>query len=271
MRTDDDHTVTDDTTDETISTDDGTTTPPPAGRPHHRYRGATAIAAGGIAAATVGALLGGLGAGTPVAPAAVQSLLTSDAPSLPNGILPSLPGALPTLPGGQPSFPGGGADSAHLVSGVSGNGAARLGVRERRRRDCRRLRLRRCDRPVVTGDGGHRRAVALDRLVDDGDDAVRAVRPRPAHDRRPRPADDRVARPADDNAAGPADVAGARAADDRWADLRHDADVAEQRQRAGDRLRIGDDRIERRRPRCQRRDERRVRLRRLTGERAAVP
>src|ERR1700722_6299536 len=110
-------------TEETSHRGDETAAAPTAGRWYRRPRGGAAIAAGGVAAAAVGALLGGLGAGTAVAPAAVRSLLTSDTPSLPNGILPTLPGSIPTLPGGQPSLPSGGTDGACLVSGVSGNGA----------------------------------------------------------------------------------------------------------------------------------------------------
>ncbi|HEX3946132.1 MAG TPA: hypothetical protein VHW47_00425, partial [Acidimicrobiales bacterium] len=87
----------------------------------NRYSGAAVIAVGGAACTAAGALFGGLGAGTAVAPAAVQSLLTSDTPSLPAGSLPDLPGALPPLPGGLPSFPSAPGGGGRLVANVSGS------------------------------------------------------------------------------------------------------------------------------------------------------
>jgi hypothetical protein len=73
------------------------TTPRAVRRALTRYGGAAVIAAGGIGCAAAGAVLGGMGDGAPISPAAVHSFLRGS----PSGGMPSLP----TLPGGTPSAP----------------------------------------------------------------------------------------------------------------------------------------------------------------------
>ncbi|MGH9110260.1 MAG: hypothetical protein ACRDY3_12490 [Acidimicrobiales bacterium] len=103
---------------------------PPAGRRPlrwslTRFRGAALVAAGGLGFATVGAVLGGVGSGAAISPAAVHSFLAGTTPGAAAG-LPTLPGGvpgIPSLPSGLPGLPSGGGNFS-LAGMFSGSGGS---------------------------------------------------------------------------------------------------------------------------------------------------